>query len=221
MNIDLNTAAFQSYQLAQQLVNHYIAYKASPPSVGDYAKEFYTYLTSDIPHEFDTLLQSLHTTVGRLCANMAAGYGRHNAANNAKILEASQNMENLMRATGSGSYYGTRMRTNLENFKVVCVSPVDVVDQSFKELDQYAKFVQMALTNSWGLPLRLNQEDSDDAHFKEMAEMKDEHDAYEMMLFKMSDVEKKRTDKMSKMSVYNEAYLIDLDPFTPSKRSKK
>lgn len=208
MNIDLNTAAFQSYQLAQQLVNHYIAYKASPPSVGDYAKEFYAYLTSDIPHEFDTLLQSLHTTVGRLCANMAAGYGRHNAANNAKILEASQSMENLMRATGSGSYYGTRMRINLENFKVVCASPVDVVNQSFTQLDQYAEFVQMALTDSWD-GAGVNGGNDADTKFKEMEE-------YEIML-KISGIEKKR-NQLEKMSAYNEAYLMDLDVTHPKKK---
>lgn len=148
MNIDLNTAASHSYELAQQLVNHYTAYGAPSEPVVAYAKEFYEYLTSDIPYDFDTLSQSLKTVVGRHCAQMSAQYCRHNDENNNRILKAAKNMESAMRSS-RGYYSSSKMSLTLQSFAVKVVSPQEIVNQSFNELDQYATFVKMATTNNW------------------------------------------------------------------------
>lgn len=148
MNIDLNTAASQSYELAQQLVNHYISYGAQSEPVMAYAKEFYEYLTSDIPYDFDTLSQSLKTIVGRHCAQMSAQYCRHNDKNNNKILKAAKEMESAMRSSRN-FYSSSRMSISLPSFSVKSVSPQEIVNQSFNELDQYAAFVKMATSNDW------------------------------------------------------------------------
>lgn len=151
MNIDLNTAAFQAYQLAQQLVTHYTSYGAQSEPVAVYAKNFYEYLTSDTSYDFDTLSQSLQTVVGRHCAQMSAQYCQHNDNNNAKILKAAKSMESAMRS--SGAYYSaSRMSINLDHFAVNCVSPQNIVRECLNELEQYAEFVKMALSNTWEVP---------------------------------------------------------------------
>lgn len=149
MNIDLNTAASQSYEMAQRLVNHYTSYGSQSDPVVVYAKEFYEYLTSDIPYDFDTLSQSLKTVVGRHCAQMSAQYCQHNHNHNKQILKAAKNMESSMRLSGSSYYNSWVMSIKLEPFAVECVSPQEIVNQSFKELDQYASFVKMATSNDW------------------------------------------------------------------------
>ena len=148
MNTDLNTAAFHSYKLAQQLVSQYTAFGAKPDPVVLYAKQFYEYLTSDSPYNFDTLLQSLETTVTRASAEVAAASCNHNASQNKKILEAAKKMETLMRSSGQ-YYHGNRMDIQLKGFKASCLEPQQVIDQAYKELDAYAAFATMALNNDW------------------------------------------------------------------------
>ena len=155
MNIDLNTAAFQAYQSAQQLVTHYTSYGAQPDPVVVYAKKFYEYLTSDTSYDFDTLSQSLKTVVGRHCAEMSAQYCQHNDDNNRKILKAAKSMESAMRSSGA-HYSSSRMSIHLDDFEVECLSPQHIVRECFNELDEYANFVRMATSNDWRIQSKTN-----------------------------------------------------------------
>lgn len=205
MNTDLNTAAFHAYKLAQQLASQYTAFGAKPNPVVLYAKEFYQYLTSDSPYDFDTLLQSLETVVTRASAEVSAAYCNHNASNNKKVLEAAKNMESLMRS--SRSYHGNRMDIQLKSFKTSSLEPNQVVDQAYKELDAYASFAAMALNNDW----------SEDPNVKMVEFLKDINDDLDdelAMLNKKFEEEAERVKKdfalKSSLSAYSEAYLMDV-----------
>lgn len=220
MNTDLNTAASQSYELAQQLVNHYTSYGSQSEPVVVYAKEFYEYLISDIPYDFDALSQSLKTVVGRICAQMSAQYCRHNDENNSKILKAAKNMESSMRS--SGQYYSSlKMSIKLEPFAVKCLSPQEIVNQSFNELDQYASFVKMAISNDWSEDPHFNLVKIIDELSKEMDEGLQAFSVVQDAKIKQMEIEMKKNRLNSfstlpkklaeqlekrKLNAYNEAY---------------
>jgi hypothetical protein len=207
MNTDLNTAAVHSYKLAQQLVGHYTAFGARPDPVVLYGKQFYEYLTSDSPYDFDTLLQSLETVVTRTIAGVSAASCNHNASQNKKILEAAKRMESLMRSSGQ-YYHGNRMDIKLESFKASCLEPQQIIDQAYKELDAYAAFATMALNNDW----------SEDPHLKLvdfLNNINDELDDELARLTKKFECEqetqriKKESELSKSLSAYSEAYLMD------------